>query len=218
MATKKIVKKDINKQINYFGFFAILLTGFFVTINFPDLDLHFKSLLGHRSIITHSILLPYLMYYFLIKKKDHTSRYIVIFIIGAFLGIGLHLSADNNIFFIYYWIKLYSGNWSMPGEIKLPGNHDIGIVLSFIWVTLNAITALYFSGLLLNKIKGTKKYWIIYLIMCVILGLVYCIYDYQSTFFEIYLLNVLQKFLTFIFYLFATFYYFYYLKRKEKKK
>ena len=213
MATKKIVKKDINKQINYFGFFAILLAGFFVTIDFPDLDHHFESLLGHRSIIFHSTLLPYLMYYFLIKKKDNTNKYVIIFIIGAFVGIGLHLSTDNNIFFI-----LYIGNWSIPGGIKLPGNNDIGVVLSTIWIALNAITALYFSGLLLNKIAGTKKYWITYLVICLILGLIYCIYDRKSVFFEIYLINVLQKFLTFIFYLFATFYYFYYLKRKEKKK
>ena len=128
-----------DKELNYFAFIGVLSFAYFIGLFFPDIDQGFQGLLGHRSIITHSILLPYLLLYYFIKKKSNPNVLIKIFIIGIFLGIGLHLSAD-----------LHPKSFKGYALIKLPGNIDVG-GLSPIWIAVNAAAGLYFAGLLLNK-------------------------------------------------------------------
>tara|TARA_B100000959_G_scaffold21053_1_gene20287 strand:- start:18 stop:1007 length:990 start_codon:yes stop_codon:yes gene_type:complete len=181
------MKKNISQNINYFGFIAILLAGIILTLKLPDVDRGLMSLIGHRSIITHSILFPYLMHYFLINKKDRPNSYLVIFIIGFYLSIAIHLSAD-----------IYPKGWRGTALIKLPGNNSIGEGPSIIWMGLNMIVATYFSAILLKKIANTKKYWITYLIIGSVVGLMYAAADEGE---------VGAKFLTFLFFLFVTFFY-----------
>ena len=83
----------MNRELNYFPFIAVLSLGYFVGLFFPDTDQSFQLLLGHRSIITHSILLPYLLYLYF-NKKNNLTPLKTILIVGIYLGIGLHLSAD----------------------------------------------------------------------------------------------------------------------------
>ncbi len=175
-------------KINYLGFIAVLFLGF-LTLDLPDIDFSVQGLIGHRSIITHSILFPFLMYYFLIQKKDHQNNYIIIFIIGFYLAIAMHLSAD-----------LHPKAWRGGAFIKLPGNSSIGTGLSIIWMGLNAIVAIYFSTILLKKIANTKKYLITYLAIALIVGSIYTINDTPSG-------KEGEKFFTFLFFLFATFFY-----------
>jgi len=175
-------------KINYFGFIVVLFLGF-LTLSLPDKDLSVQGLIGHRSIITHSILFPFLLHYFLIQKKDHSNNYIVIFIIGFYLAIAMHLSAD-----------LHPKAWRGNAFIKLPGNISIGTGLSIIWMGLNAIVAIYFSTILLKKISNTKKYLITYLAIALIVGSIYTINDKPPG-------AEGGKFLTFLFFLFATFFY-----------
>ena len=73
-------------KINYFAFCGVLFIGYILGLFFPDIDQGFQDLLGHRSIITHSILLPYLLLYYFIKKKNNPNVLITIFVIGIFLG------------------------------------------------------------------------------------------------------------------------------------
>ena len=56
---KKIVEKNTKDKINYLGFIAVLFLGL-LTHKLPDIDLSAQGLIGHRSIITHSILFPFL--------------------------------------------------------------------------------------------------------------------------------------------------------------
>ena len=149
-------------KINYFGFVPIFLAGIVFTLFFPDIDQDFKSSLGHRSIITHSILLPYLMHHFFIKKKDQPNSYLVILIIGFYLGIAIHLSAD-----------LYPKGWRGTAFIKLPGNSSIGEGPSIIWMFLNVVVGTYFSSKLLINIANTKKYLISYFIITAFIAITY---------------------------------------------
>jgi len=176
-------------KINYFRFIGVLLAGIIIPhiLNIPDIDQNILSPLGHRSIITHSILFPYLMHYFLINKKDNPNPDFIIFIIGFYLSVAMHLSAD-----------LYPKGWRGTAFIKLPGNSSIGEGPSIIWMFLNVLVATYFSAILLKRIANIKKYWITYLIIGSGIGLVYAAVDEGE---------VGAKFLTFLFFLFATFFY-----------
>ena len=150
----------MNKELNYFAFIIVLSFGYFIGLFFPDTDQGMQSLLGHRSIITHSILLPYLLYSYF-KKNNNLTPLKTIFIVGIYLGIGLHLSADLHP-------KAFRGF----ALIKLPFNISIGD-LSPIWIGINAGVALFFSSALLNQLTNKKLFWITYLIIALIVGLTY---------------------------------------------
>ena len=151
------------EKINYFIFLGLLFIGFLIGLNFPDTDQGYKIALGHRSIITHSILLPYILYYFFIKKRVLHNKYLTLIIIGIFLGIGLHLSAD-----------LFPKGWIGYALIKLPGNIDVG-GLSPIWIGFNALVSLYFAGSCLNNLTKQKAIWITYLIFGAAAGFLYAL-------------------------------------------
>ena len=77
---------------------SLMISFFYIGFKFPDIDLKFKSI-GHRSIITHSPLLPLMLFilhetnmlWLVYAKKYDITRY---FIIGSSLGIALHLLYD----------------------------------------------------------------------------------------------------------------------------
>ena len=149
----------MKKEINYFYFIAVLILSFFLGLAFPDVDQLFQSLLGHRSILTHSILLPYLLYVYL-EKKEPSPRGKTI-LIGLLLGIGLHLSAD-----------LHPKSWIGFALIKLPFNISIG-GLSPVWIGMNAIVALYAAAYFLNLLTNRKLFWISYLVIAFVAGMTY---------------------------------------------
>ena len=74
----------MTQKINIFLFLGLLFIGFLTGLNFPDTDQGYKITLGHRSIITHSILLPYVLYYFFIKKRALYNKYFTLIIAGFF--------------------------------------------------------------------------------------------------------------------------------------
>ena len=150
----------MNKEFNYFAFVGVLSFGYFIGLFFPDIDQGFQSLLGHRSIITHSILLPYLLYNYF-KKKNNLTPLKTIFIVGIYLGIGLHLSAD-----------LHPKGWVGFALIKLPFNIDIG-GLSPIWIGINAGVGLFLASAYLNQLTKRKLHWISYLVIAILVGLTY---------------------------------------------
>ena len=190
---KKVAKKKSKENINYFGFIAVLIIGILLTHSIPDTDQNVLSMLSHRSIITHSILFPFLMHFFLISKKEIPNPYLATFIIGFYLAIAMHLSAD-------FHPKAMKGF----ALIKLPGNSSIGEVPSYIWMGLNAIAAIYFSTILLkkivnaNKIINTKKYFIAFLVLALLIGLIYTVNDEPAG-------REMEKLITFIIFLLPTF-------------
>ena len=95
----KMVFLPVQNNNLYLVVVAILMISFFyIGFKFPDIDLKFKSI-GHRSIITHSPLLPLILFilhetnmlWLVYAKKYDITRY---FIIGLSLGIALHLLYD----------------------------------------------------------------------------------------------------------------------------
>lgn len=95
----KMVFLPVQNNNLYLVVVAILMISFFyIGSKFPDIDLKFKSI-GHRSIITHSPLLPLILFilhetnmlWLVYAKKYDITRY---FIIGLSLGIALHLLYD----------------------------------------------------------------------------------------------------------------------------
>ena len=64
----------MTQKINYFIFLVLLFIGFLTGLNFPDIDQGYKIALGHRSIITHSILLPYILYYFQLRREFYITN------------------------------------------------------------------------------------------------------------------------------------------------
>ena len=154
-----------DNKTNYFIFLGVYFLGF-LTLNIPDIDHAFPGLLGHRSIITHSILFPYLLYHFFIKKKDKPNDYLIFFVIGFYISIAIHLSAD-----------LHPKGWRGTANIKLPGNNSIGEGLSIIWMFLNVMVGTYFSSRLLINISNTKKYLIPYVIIAALIAGIYTAKD-----------------------------------------
>ena len=150
----------MSRELNYFPFIIVLSLGYFVGLFFPDIDQGFQLLLGHRSIITHSILLPYLLYFYF-NKKNNLTPLKTILIVGIYLGIGLHLSADLHP-------KAFKGY----ALIKLPFNIDIG-GLSPIWIGANAGVAFYLASKYLNELINKKLFWISYLIIGLLVGITY---------------------------------------------
>jgi hypothetical protein len=104
----------------YFLSFAINLLSFL-----PDLDQALLPILHHRSIITHSILLPVLVLVVL------RNRYVVLQSV-LFAAFAIHLSADlisPPVGFGAIWL---------PAPLKI----SLGL-LSPLWIVLNAVSAFY---------------------------------------------------------------------------
>ena len=77
--------------IQTFFYSVSLLIGIYV---FPDSDQKILSFLSHRSIITHGILLPLLIYWILNKTLKHRKETLDYIYTGLLIGISIHLTAD----------------------------------------------------------------------------------------------------------------------------
>lgn len=174
------------KEINFFIFLSFLSMGLMIGIIFPDFDQSYKNLLGHRSIVTHSILLPWLIYFYIIFNKNKFSSTIVYICIGIFLGIAIHLSAD-----------LFPKGWRGYALIKFIGNISIGKIGSILWIIANIFLSTYLAAKLFKNLKSNKLYRFIYFIILLCICLTYSVIDNG---------NSLAKFFTFIFFLTLTFY------------
>jgi hypothetical protein len=158
----------LNKK-NY-RFIIILFSSSVFGLVLPDFDSYniqisfFQDYIGHRSILTHSILIPYI-FYFYAKKNNKISNNSITAIIGLTLGFALHLVAD-----------IYPKGGIENELIKLPGNISIG-KLSFFWIILNAMFCFYFSKILLNKYFVKKYYQVLYIIIGLFLTFVYALFE-----------------------------------------
>ena len=153
-----------------YKFIIILFNASIIGLIFPDFDSYniqtnfFQNFIGHRSILTHSILVPYL-FYFYVKKKHKLNNNAITIIIGLFLGLALHLTAD-----------IYPKNGNENELIKLPGNISVG-KFSFLWISLNALVSFYISKVLLNDYFNKKYYNNIYLIVGLLLVCIYILFE-----------------------------------------
>jgi len=152
-------------------------------LKFPDIDLIF-IFLGHRSIITHGILVPLLVYFLLTKEikffsikkqldkiftskhfKDNSLDYIYI---GFLLGIAIHLCAD-----------LFPKNYNFTGTatIFLPFWIYTGKTFSILWIFGNMFFALYIAFKKLNQKKISKMQKNLLFFSIIIIGIIYLIID-----------------------------------------
>ena len=162
-------------------YLLILFVSLLAGINFPDLDLAL-IFLGHRSIITHGILVPFFIYRFLTKYSDKPflSKYLSKFLtnkkikndfldyvyIGFLIGIAIHLCAD-------IFPKAYIGF----ALIKLPFWIPIGAPLSFVWMFGNMFFALKIAFKKIKEKNVDTKSRNRLLIYILIVGVTYCVID-----------------------------------------
>tara|TARA_A100001015_G_scaffold313821_1_gene421936 strand:+ start:2317 stop:2886 length:570 start_codon:yes stop_codon:yes gene_type:complete len=157
------------------SFIIILFNSSIIGLIFPDFDyfyiksFFFKNFIGHRSIITHSILIPSLICLFVFRRKI-LNKNLVVILIGLFLGLALHLTAD-------FFPK---GN-DEAEFIKLPGNISIG-KYSQIWIALNSLFSLYIVRKLLNSYFKEEYYRIQFLVSSLVLTLFYIFFETNNQF------------------------------------
>ena len=164
-------------------YLILFLLGFYVGIEFPDIDQMFQKSLGHRSIITHSILLPLLL---ILINSFKPKALVNILIMGIFLGIGLHLSAD-----------LHPSSWHGYANIKLPSNISIGILSPF-WIAINAIFGFFLSAKIFIETMNKKLFKGFYITISLFTGAYYSNGEPHSQ---------IQIFITFFLIFSVTFYF-----------
>lgn len=113
------------------------IIGCYLGLVIPDLDLVFLHILHHRSIITHSILLPWILQIFFLGNIPRE------FIAGIYCGIAIHLSADILSSFVGF------GMIWLPWPIKI----SLGL-FSPVWVAMMAFWAIK-KSLSLSFIKSS---------------------------------------------------------------
>ena len=100
---------------------------------------------------------------------------------------------------------LYPKIWSGYSLIKLFNGINIGL-LSPIWIGINTIISIFLASYYLNKFISSKVYWISYLVIALVTGITYALYQLN---------NIDKTILTYLILLFSTFIY---SKIKYKKK
>ena len=134
-------------------------------LQFPDFDLHIFAFLGHRSILTHGIIVPYFLYRFLNNRK--TSNDVLDFVyIGFLLGIALHLCAD-----------LFPKAWIGFALIMFPPWIPMGAPFSIIWMLSNLIIALWIAFKKLRIKEDNKKVRTYIFYSVIIIGVIYMVID-----------------------------------------
>ena len=164
------------------AYLVILYISLLAGLEFPDFDLHLLFFLGHRSILTHGIIIPFFLYTFLINERyfkisnkiferffsnKNVSKEILDYAyIGFLIGIAIHLCAD-----------LFPKAWIGFALIVFPPWIPMGAPFSIVWMLLNMFLALKIA---FKKIKQkdleTKLKNRIFLSVLLI-GVIYSIID-----------------------------------------
>ena len=114
----------------------LLVVAAFVGLWAPDVDLWVIRLLHHRSILTHSVLLPFLVMWALPQLGPAAVS-------GAFLGVAVHMAAD-----------LLSPSHGF-GRIWLPEPLQVSLGRwSALWLMLNALAASWLAVEVLPRGEG----------------------------------------------------------------
>ncbi|MGF1456946.1 MAG: hypothetical protein ACFB6R_16390 [Alphaproteobacteria bacterium] len=108
---------------------VLLIIGAFVGLFLPDIDQYLRFLLHHRSIVTHSVLVPLLL---LTLRREPLIRQLTA---GLSCGIGIHLAVDALSPMVGF------------GRVYLPFPFftSLGAFGSLVWLVGNAGAALFMS-------------------------------------------------------------------------
>ncbi|MCX7839083.1 MAG: hypothetical protein N2559_06460 [Anaerolineae bacterium] len=115
----------------------MLLIGIVAGLAFPDIDLRW-DFLGHRSIVTHSFLVPLLLFGVAYQQKHITTRLLAA---GFSLSLAIHLSFD-----------LFPRAWAGYALIYIPGYGRTNPEFSQIWTAVNIVICMYLALVLVNSI------------------------------------------------------------------
>jgi len=132
---KNILNNTFGKEIGSSVLFLLIA---FVTVSIPDWD-QYTGILLHRSAVTHSILIPFLIDRLSSKYSDNKYPIIISAIYFAFL---VHLSAD-----------LFPKSWRGFALISIPFIGWIDM-LSPLWIIANIIGCSYFC---VKKLKENNE-------------------------------------------------------------
>lgn len=164
------------------AYLVILYISLLAGLEFPDFDLHLLFFLGHRSILTHGIIIPFFLYTFLnnerysnisnrifgkfFSNKNVSKEILDYAYVGFLIGIAIHLCAD-----------LFPKAWIGFALIVFPPWIPMGAPFSIVWMFLNMFLALKIA---FKKIKQkdleTKSKNRIFLSVLLI-GVIYSIID-----------------------------------------
>jgi hypothetical protein len=116
---------------------AMLVVGAIIGLWLPDVDLIFPFL-THRSVLTHSVILP-LGAYLLGKQRD--DRWLLSVTAGVSLGVLVHLIFD-----------LYPAGWFGGALLYWPVMpRTIGLTNSVVWLLANCVGCIYLVLLILRR-------------------------------------------------------------------
>lgn len=138
--------KKIKEDFESLGPTILLILIAQLGVMIPDIDQMFLSILHHRSIVTHSVFLPVLVYV-LLRLTKINQGYLKTFFSGIFIGLGIHLGADVTTL-------LTSANHGTSGfgAICLPEPIKVSIGwFSPIWIIINSIASFTIATRMLNK-------------------------------------------------------------------
>jgi hypothetical protein len=139
--------------------------GIVIGLWFPDIDLAVMPIFHHRSIITHSILLPGLLLLYtahLVPAKHAYAKRVVALdtAAGFMMGTAIHLAAD---------ILSPMRGFSL---IYLPGiRTSIGVELSYLWIGGNMLLGAYLS------LKYAKGHGATLFILTLAIALAYAVFN-----------------------------------------
>jgi len=176
-----------------FSFIFILIS--FISLYLPDIDQSILSFLGHRSLITHSFLIPFLFNYYFLDKKDKPNIFFQIIAINLFFGFSVNFCAD-----------LISKGWRGTALITVLGMR-FPAVISIMWIFINAIICMVFANKILGKFFNTKSTSYIFYFLGTVIAFIYFNNDYVA--------EPLPQFIIFI--LIHSVIFFYFLKKNNKK-
>ena len=138
--------KDLNqilnstiKQSKFYFIYFLLASIILVFQNIPDIDQGHRILnfLLHRSIITHSILIPFICLWLL-----RNFRFLWIYLPPLFFVFAIHFYAD-----------LFTAGWSGYSLISTPFYGRTSSLFSIIWIFSNAVFCVFWTVKIIKEYK-----------------------------------------------------------------
>ncbi len=108
-----------------------LAIGVYVGFRFPDFDQR-ADFLTHRSIVTHGLLVPLLLYFMLGSRRSPAPARL--FVAGAALAVAVHLSFD-----------LFPRAWWRHALIHLPAYGWTSPFLSWSWIAVSIVVCFFIA-------------------------------------------------------------------------
>lgn len=125
--------------MQYLAGVFLFVVGSFIGLRFADFDhaFHWLPLMAHRSLLTHSFLMPLLLFYAFRKNSDPIAR---LFVMGICLAAAVHLCFD-----------LFPRGWYGYALIHVPFYGRGSVQFSQVWMLSSILVCLYLPCRLLRN-------------------------------------------------------------------